>query len=165
VGDEKTCCPKSAGQLAKESDQPIHFVVGEKSFEKESAAKLALLKETEQFVSAFAKPQVCQVSHTTTVAGKSHSCSVAAGRTADLVKSAMEKVKMTYLVGEKECHCPIEAKQVAETTGKATLFVVAREKTPCNVTARLNLARAKYKAAVEALVQAEAKEKQPVEES
>ena len=52
-----------------------------------------------------------------------------------------------------------EAKQAAKDTGKSVLFVVGEEKTDCDVTARLNLARAKYAAAVQALIQDEAKEK------
>ena len=51
----------------------------------------------------------------------------------------------------------IEAKGIAKKTGKDTLYVVGEQKTGCAVTARLNLAQAKYKAAVMALVQAEAK--------
>ena len=165
VGQKKTCCPNSAGELSKESGDPIQFVVAEKTFAKESDATQALVEATEKFVSAFAAPKVCKVSGTTTVAGKSYGCNVAAGHATDVVKAAMEKVRLTYQVGEKECHCPVEAKQVAEKSGKETVFVVAGEKTCCNVTARLNLVRAKYKAAIEAIVKAEAKEEQPVEES
>ena len=62
---------------------------------------------------------------------------------------------MTYMVGEKECHCPVEAEKLAKDSGDPTVFVVAGESTGCNVTARLNLARAKYKAAVVAVMQAE----------
>ena len=54
--------------------------------------------------------------------------------------------------GDKECHCPNEAKAIAVKTKAKTQFVVAGEKTCCSVQSRLNLARAKYKAAVEAVV-------------
>ena len=73
-----------------------------------------------------------------------------------VAKAAMDKVEMTYLVGEKECHCPTEADKLAKETGDPTVFVVAgQEPTCCNVTARLNLARAKYRAAVVAVTQSE----------
>ena len=157
VGDEKTCCPKAAGALAKKSGAKIQFVVADKAFGKESDAKLALVEATEEYVSAFAKPKKCSVSGTITVAGKKLNCEIKAGRTAKIVEAAMGKVTLAYLVGDKKCHCPIEAKQVAKESGKKTLYVVGDEKTACSVTARLNLARAKYKAAVEALVQVEAK--------
>ena len=43
---------------------------------------------------------------------------------------------------------------LAKETGKDKIFLVGSEKTCCNVDARVKLARAKYKAAVEALVKA-----------
>jgi hypothetical protein len=45
------------------------------------------------------------------------------------------------------------------------LFVVGEEKTACNVTARLNLARAKYKAAVVALMKADSQTKETSSDS
>ncbi len=155
VGEEKTCCPKAAGDLAKKSGAEIHFVVAKKSFAKESDAKLALVKATEKYVSDFAKPKTCSVSGTTTIAGKKLGCEKAAAHTAKIVQTAINDVKFTYLVGDKKCHCPVEAKAVAKKTGKNTLYVVGEEKTGCSVTARLNLARAKYKSAIQALVKAE----------
>jgi len=156
VGNQKTCCPKEAGELAKKSGGKIEYLVADKAFAKESDAKLALVEATEEYVSAFAKPKKCSVSGTITVAGKKLGCEIKAAQTAEIVQTAMAKVKFTYLVGDKKCGCPIEAKAVAKSTGKDTLYVVGDEKTGCSVTARLNLARAKYKAAVEALVQADA---------
>ena len=38
VGDEATCCSASAEALAKEHSQPIHFVVGDQTFEDKAAA-------------------------------------------------------------------------------------------------------------------------------
>jgi len=155
VGEEKTCCPKAAGELAKKSGAEIHFVVAGKTYDKEADAKLALAEATEKFVSDFVKPKKCSVSGTTTVAGKKIECEKAAAHTAKVVQAAVDNVKLAYLVGDKECHCPIEAKEVAEKTGKQTIYIVGKEKTSCSVTARLNLARAKYRAAVEALVKEE----------
>jgi hypothetical protein len=64
-------------------------------------------------------------------------------------------VAMKYVVGEKSCECPVEAKEIAAQSGEKTIYVVNGEKTECEMTARLNLARAKYKAAVEALAKSE----------
>ena len=165
VGDEKTCCAKKAATLATQSSAPVQFVVAGKTYAKESDAKLALVEETEKFVSDFASCKTCKVSGTITVAAKKHCCSQSAEKTASLVKAAMDNVQLTYQVGQKKCHCPIEAKKLAEKNGAPTLFVVADEKTQCNVTARLNLARAKYRAAVKALVQSQAKEKSTGDET
>lgn len=165
VGDEKTNCPNAAQKLAEQSGKPIHFVVAGKTYCEEAKAKLALVEETERFVSAFAEPKTCSVSGATMVAGKEFSCSVEAAQTAALVKEAMQKVKLTYVVGDKQCNCPVEAERVAEQTGVPSIYVVGKETTPCNITARLNLARAKYRAAIEALVQAKTKPQQVASDS
>ena len=78
-----------------------------------------------------------------------------------MMQQAMAKVKFTYLVGEKECNCPVEAGRLAKESGKEKLFVVGEEKTCCEKTARLSLARAKYKAAIQAIVQAQAAAAKP----
>lgn len=156
VGEKKTCCPKEAAKLAKESGGHIHFCVADKEFDSESDARAALLEATEKFVAAFTKPRTCPKSGQLTLAGQVQSCEKRAAHTADLMQQAMARVKLTYLVGGKECGCPVEAARLAKESGKDRLFVVGEEKTRCEKTARLNLARAKYKAAIEAMVQAQA---------
>ncbi len=157
VGSEKTCCPNEASELAKKSDANIQFVVAEKNYDEEGQAKQALAEITEKFVAAFVEPKVCPESGDITVAGQKACCEGSAGQVSKVAKAAMEKVQMTYLVGEKQCHCPVEAEKLAKDSGDVTVFVVGEEKTACNVTARLNLARAKYRAAVVALMQSEPK--------
>jgi hypothetical protein len=156
VGEKKTCCSKEAAKLAKESGGHVHFCVAGKEFDSKSDAQLALIKATEKFVAAFAKPHSCPKSGKLTLAGEVQSCPKSAARTAERMQQAMGKVKLTYLVGDKECGCPVTAGKLAKESGQEKLFVVGDEKTACEKTARLNLARAKYRAAVAALVQAEA---------
>ena len=156
VGKEKTCCAEAAAALAKKHDAPMEYLVGDKAFPTKAVAMVALTDATEKYVAAFATPKTCKESGKTTVAGKELCCEVVATERATLAKKAMAKVQMTYLVGEKECHCPTEAKTLAKSSGDDQLFVVAGEKTCCSTTARLNLARAKYKAAIEALAKADA---------
>ncbi len=152
VGEEMTCCSESAAALAKKSEMPVHFVVGEKTYEAKEAAFTALVEQTESFVNDFVTPCKCEVSGTTKIAGKACNCPVEAGKTAELVSAAAKNVQMTYAVGEETCNCPTKAAEMAKTSGAKKEYVVAGEKTCCEMTARLNLARAKYKAAVEALV-------------
>jgi hypothetical protein len=116
---------------------------------------LALVEATEQFVAAYAEPKACQETGKVKVCGKELCCEGTAAQTAALAKAAMDKVAMTYMVGEKECHCPVDAEKLAKESGDPTVYVVAGESTACNVTARLNLARAKYKAAVVAIMQSD----------
>ncbi len=155
VGETKTCCPKTASKLAKEQATDIVYLVGKEKFTDADKAKLALVSATEKFVDSFANPHVCKVSGTTTIAGQKTQCSKTAAKLAGLVTEATKNIHLTFVVGEKTCDCPHAAASLAKSTGKPKLFVVGKEKTECEVTARLNLARAKYRAVVEALVKAE----------
>lgn len=84
------------------------------------------------------------------VAGEAMTCSKA-GEVAAKMKKAMDTVAISYKVGDKTCQCPTEAKTIATEKKLKTLFVVDKEETECEQTARLNLARAKYKAALLAM--------------
>ena len=95
------------------------------------------------------------------MAGTQCNCPIEAEKRAKVVRTAMAKVRMTYLVGEKSCHCPIEAKKLAEKEGATTCYMVNGEKTECQYTARLKLARAKYKAAVQAATKLATSSKAP----
>lgn len=151
VGEQSACCPSSAAALAKKQELPVTYAVGEKKFDKKDAAFVSLVEQTEAFVNEFIEPCKCEASGTTTIAGKTCNCPVEAGKTAELVKAAAKKVHMTYTVGDKTCNCPNEAATLAKTSGKEKVYVVGDTKTGCELTARLKLAQAKYKAAVEAL--------------
>jgi hypothetical protein len=151
VGDETTCCCQSAKDLADKAGKPIQYLVGDKSFEKEDLAFVALVETTEAFVNEFITPTKCETSGATKIAGESCACPVQAGAKTNLVKAAVEKVKMTYVVGEKESHCPKEAKQLASESNEKITYVVGDAKSCCEWEARLNLAKAQYKAVVEAL--------------
>jgi hypothetical protein len=155
VGEEKTCCEKTAGKLAKEQATDIVYLVGKEEFTDAGKAKLALVSATEEFVDSFANPHVCKVSGTTTIAGQKTECSKTAAKLTSLMADAMKNVRLTYAVGEESCDCPHAAASLAKSSGKPKLFVVGKEKTECEVTARLNLARAKYRAMVEALAKTE----------
>ena len=155
VGKHMTCCSKTAGELAKKNESAIHYMVGEKKFEKENEAFTALVTETESFVNNFVTAKKCSVSGTTTIAGKKCECSCEAGKRTELVSAAIKDIKMSYMVGKESACCPASAQALAKKHGEKVTFVVAGKETCCNHTARLNLAKAKYEAAVKALVAAE----------
>jgi hypothetical protein len=159
VGEEKTCCPDAATELAKTSDGCVKYAVADETFDCQATAHRALVETTEKFVSTFVEPKTCSQSGLTSVAGNQFQCDQAAKQCSTVARSAMDNVRMTYLVGEKSCHCPNEAKQLAETSGDPIVYVVDDQKTCCDLTARLNCARAKYKAAVIALLRADAEVK------
>jgi len=158
VGETATCCSDSAAKLAKEHDKPVHFVVGAKTYEQKQEAYTALVESTENFVNEFVTPSKCEKSGKTSIAGTSCGCPMEASKRTELVKKAIGEVKMTYVVGEKECNCPTQAKTLAAAADAKTTYKVAGKATCCNMEARLNLAKAKYAAAVKALASTEKKE-------
>ena len=147
VGTKSLCCEESAKAIATESASKVEYVVGTEKFDSSDKAFASLVTQTEKFVAAYATPSTCSVSGKTSIAGESMTCSVAAGEVATKVKKAMDSVAVSYKVGDKTCECPTEAKTLAAAKKAKTLFVVGTEETECEQTARLNLARAKYKAA------------------
>ncbi len=155
VGDESVCCSKSAAALAEKNDKPVMFVVGEKTFDSETEAYTALVESTEAFVEKFITPSKCEASGMTSIAGSSCGCPVEAGKKSEMVKAAIKDIKMTYVVGETKCSCPNEAKSLAAKTDEKTTYVVDGKESCCNLEARLNLAKAKYAAAVKALATTE----------
>ena len=157
IGDETTDSPVLAGRLARQKEATIKFAVTDKVFDVEADAYAALVETTEKFVEDFAKPRKCEVSGNTKVAGKEVCCDVAAGELAALVKKAMDDVKVTYLVGKESVCCPDAAKALAAKTGEKIVQCVGDQKSGCGSSNRLNLARAKYKAAIAAIVAAEKK--------
>ncbi len=154
VGTKSLCCEESAKATAAETSNKVEYVVGTEKFDCSEKAFASLVSQTEKFVSTYATPSTCSVSGKTTIAGESLTCSVAAGELAAKVKKAMNSVSISYKVGEKSCSCPVEAKALAEAKKVKTLFVVDKDETECEQTARLNLARAKYKAALLAMAPA-----------
>jgi hypothetical protein len=151
VGTKSLCCEESAKATAAETSAKMEYVVGTEKFDTKDKAFASLVTQTEKYVTAFATPSTCSVSGQTTIAGESMSCSVAAGEVASKIKKAMDSVAISYKVGDQTCNCPVEAKTLAATKKAKTLFVVDKEETECEQTARLNLARAKYKAALLAM--------------
>ena len=165
VGEEMTCCDKSAAALAEKSEKPIHFVVGEKTFESKDKAYVSLVETTEAFVTKFTTACKCEKSGKTTIAGKSCSCPVDAGKKAELVTNAIKDMKVTYKVGEETTCCDKSASELAKKSGEKMTYVVAGKETCCSLEARLNLAHAKYAAAVKALASAETKAAPATEKS
>lgn len=151
VGEEALCCEESAKAFATSSGKKLVYLVGKEKFECPTQAFSSLVEQTEKYVADFAAPKTCNVSGTTTIAGECLSCSVKAGEVAAKVKKAMDSVAISYKVGDKVCNCPVEAKAIATEKKTKPLFVVDKEETECEMTARLNLARAKYKAALVAI--------------
>lgn len=159
AGEASTCC-KSA-TAAAEAGKEVKYVVAGKEHCCPTAAKDAQLEATEKFVASFASTHAYDASGKTFVGNKGYECSQHATTIAAAAKKAMDGVKTVHFVGDKEFCCPTAAGEAAEKDGAKVTYVVAEEKTQCAKTNRMNLAIAKYKAAVQAIAKAEA----PAEET
>jgi hypothetical protein len=151
VASEKVCCAELAGKLAAEHNAPVHYVVADKEYPCKQAAMAALVDQTESFVAAFTSAKRCDASGTVFVAGTSTSCQAQAEQRATAVKTAVEKVKMCYSVDGEQATCSNDAEIKAKEKDVPVEYHVGDQKTTCHMTARLNLARAKYQAAVSAM--------------
>lgn len=154
VGSEKTCCNEQAKRLAEQHSAPIHFVVAEKEYECCQAAKAALVEQTERFVKDFVAVRSCPASGTTFACGKSTSCSAEAQQWTSTIGKAVDKVKMCYVVDGDQANCSTSAQALAQQKNSKVEYVVGDQKTTCSLSARLELARAKYKSAVQAMAAA-----------
>ena len=154
AGDASTCA-KSASTAA-EAGQEVKYVVAGKELCCPTAAKDAHVEAVETFVASFASTHACEGSGKTFVGNKGYECGQHASTIAAVAKKAMNGVKTVHLVGDKEFCCPTAAGEAAEKEGAKLTYVVAEEKTQCSKTNRMNVALAKYKAAIQAIAQAEA---------
>jgi hypothetical protein len=151
VGTEKVCCSEQAQALAEEHKAPIVYVVAEKTYECKTAAMTALVEETEHFVAAFTAPKKCEASGNVSLAGKAIACPVEAEKQVTLVSTAVEKIEMQYEVAGEKAACIVCATNKAKEKSANIEYVVGDQKTTCELSARMNLAVAKYKAAVQAV--------------
>lgn len=153
-GEKCSECPvsKAMANLPKMS-----FKVGEKTYETKDKAYVALVESTEAYVTKFTSPCKCEKSGKTSIAGASCGCPVEAGKKAELVKTAIKDMKISYKVGKETTCCNKSASELVKKSGEKMTYVVAGKETCCNLEARLNLAHAKYAAAVKAMATAEKK--------
>ncbi len=164
IAGEASACAKSA-TTAAEAGKEVKYVVAGKELCCPTAAKDAHVEAVEKFVASFASTHACEGSGKTFVGNKGYECQQHASNVATVAKKAMEGVKTVHLVGDKEFCCPNAAKEAAEKSKGQVTYVVADEKTQCARTNRMNVAIAKYKAAVQAIAKAEAPAEKEVAES
>jgi len=162
VGTADMCCSKTAEETAAKTGSTIQYVVADKAFESKIEANVALAALLEAEVDKF---QTVQFS----VGGKCSRCPIEAKELAKqantqiayrvggfdypeqtkaemvskLVVNALGEVKMSYKVGDASFCCDKMAGAKAKETGKAMTFVVGKDETCCQATARLMLAQAK----------------------
>jgi hypothetical protein len=168
IGEEKTCCGKTAAK-AREEGKVVKYWVGDESFDTEVAAKKRLVSlleaEVEQMktvqysvngetvgcpksASHMAEQNGGKVAYR--VAGFDFDNQEKAEKAVKLVKAAADDVKMSYKVGDKTFCCDKMAGAESSKNGEKMHYVVGEEETGCAETARLMLTEAKAQAMVEA---------------
>ncbi len=168
VGEDSTCCSKSAGVMANTAGKAIQYVVGKDTFEKEGDAMVKLTSLLESEVTSMKTMQFA-------TGGKCYGCPMTAKdmakksndkvvyrvggvdfdnkETAEkVVKLASENVSavsLKYKVGEKSFCCDKMAGAEVKQSGKKMLFVVDGEETGCQTSAKITLAHAQIRKIVE----------------
>lgn len=169
VGDETTCCEKTAEKMAEKSGKPLHYVIGDEVLDSHCAAEVRLAelleKELEQLASlqfAVGEEAVhCPVTARKLaaknggklayrVAGVDFEDQTRADQAVKLVANALDEVKISYKVGDDTFCCDKMAGMKAKATGKPMSFVVAGEETTCEKHAKMLLMQAKARAAIQA---------------
>lgn len=164
VGDKEVCCADSAAKMAAASEASLEYLVDGEAYAEKAQAMKSLVEKTEAMVVSYTTPSVCSVSGKTTIAGETCSCPVTGAKNVELVKAAVEAVNVSYMIGDEPCSCSVKAGQMA-AQGEEVKYVVDGQETCCEMTHRLNVARAKYRAAVKAMSDANAStDQQPAAE-
>jgi hypothetical protein len=167
VGDTATHCSLQAETIARKTGQPIHYAVGDRTFDNQGEAKLKLASllekeidtlKTVQYVAGgeyhhcprtakkIAEANGDKVAYR--VAGFDFQCRDKAESVAKLVSDRLAEVKMSYRVGDDSFCCDKMAARTAQKTGNPVHYVVDGEETSCEKTAKLMLSEAMIRAAV-----------------
>ena len=170
VGQESLSCPKSAETMAKDNDQPLTYLVGQKEFSDKGKANDAYAVALEEYLTKVAK--VCYRVGDKCVQCPMEAKSLAqkdsgqvkycvgsyvfddqakAEQAAKMASEAAGQVKMAMNVDGQSYSCPKEAQQASEKTGKTCQYKVGECKTECKSTAQVELSKARIEAARKAI--------------
>lgn len=170
IGDKDTCCSEMADKLAKENNTAIKYVVDGKAFDKKDEALVAYADVLETHfakvtniqyavgddcgscpvtAAKLAKEKGTQVKYQ--LAAYRFSEEKAAQKAVEDAKAAAEKVTMKMVVGSEQFECPMSAQDAATKAGKPIEYAIGECRTPCKVTARVELAKARITAALKAI--------------
>lgn len=168
IGDEVTCCSKSAAAMAKKSDTKMKYLVGDDVFEtaKDASAKLVALYETEvnslnslQFavgsdcfrcpVTAKGKAKDSGKKITYRVAGFDFAEKSKAEDTLKKIAVTIANVKMSYKVGDQKFCCDKMAGARVKETGSTMSYIVGDDETTNEFVAKMKLAEAKIRAIIQ----------------
>ncbi len=168
VGDKITCCMKSVKEMVKGDMSKVTFVIADKTYKDLGKAQAARLKVLEEYYEGLltVKYAVGDDCVTCPVSAKDMAKATgkpvrfrlaafdfekkeAAMKAAKLARASADKVAMSWSVGDKKFNCPVEAGDVAKSSGKNVEFCVGEQKTTCETTAKTRLVEARITPAIE----------------
>jgi hypothetical protein len=183
VGDQTTCCPKAAAEMAKANDAAMRYAVNETEYADKAAALEAYASTLDEYLGTmttvrFAVGEKCVACPTAAaalakdsgetmkyrVAAFTFADKAAAEKAADAARTASEKVVMTMVVDGKETKCDATAKKACNKSadsaaaGKTCEYRVGETKTNCATTAKVELTKARIETAQKALEEIAAKD-------
>lgn len=169
VGDEEMDCPAQAQKVAAADKKAIKFVVDGKTYDAQADAMTAYADVLEKHLQKMTAVQYvvgeecvgCPVSAKALaeknkgkvryrVASTTFDDQAVAEKAAKLAKDASDKVAMKMMVGDKEYQCPASAQEACKD-GQQIAYQIGETRTPCKVSARVELAKAKILSAMKAV--------------
>lgn len=167
VGKKTTTCVETAFKLAKKLDTKPVYTVDETTYESWDKAGKAYAEQLDGFLKEIVTvqysvgkkytdcPETAQKMSEKSgnpiayqVTGRTTDCEKTAGKYAKTAMHAAKGVNLMYLVGEEKFDCPKTAGKYAKKTEQKIVYIVAGEKTKCDVQAEVNLAMARIQAAL-----------------
>lgn len=180
-GDKTTCCPKAAEEMAAGKDVQVRYVVNETEYADKTEALQAYKTTLEDYLNTmtavrYAVGDKCVACPDTAAAlAKNNGDAVkyrvaaftfgqkpAAEKAAEAARAAAESVNLKMVVDGQEYSCEKSAQTACKSKGegaaKTCEYKVGDLKTCCEVTAKVELAKARIAAAYKAVEELAAKE-------
>lgn len=176
VGDESTCCPKTAAALAKKSNDHVHYMVNNVSYDDKAEAMGAHAKQLHNYMmdlvriqyavngecvacpdSAKAMAASCTSKNLQYKVGPATFDSAEAAIKASVMAwNAAKNVSMQYAVGDEVTTCSKSAGAMADKASCSVEYVVNGQRTNCSKTAKYMQTVASVESALKALETASA---------
>ncbi len=173
VGDKTVCSADEAKTLAKGDAKAIKFVVDGKDYADQGEALTAYSTVLDKFMGDMMKVQYVVGDEVGCCANTAKSIATKSGKPVQYrvaavtfekqdqaekalkaAQAAADKIAMKMVVGGETYACPMEAKTACDKSGKQIEYVIGETKTPCKVTAQVELLKAKISAARKAAEEA-----------
>lgn len=169
VGDEKSCCPKMAGEMAQKNGGTVHFVVDGREYASRAEAIVAHQKQLQNFLVELTRVQYavdgeCVPCPEAAMACESKKIQYKVGpalfdsaeeavRASVMAWNAARQVKAEYTVAGEKTACVKTAGAMAEKANCSVEYVVNGKKTNCTTEAGYLETMASVESALKAIEQ------------